>query len=351
MTVHRPALSRLHPRRPIAAAVGCMLLLGACSSDPASPDTGAAPAASASTAAISAAAFTVVVSDPPIADLVRRVGGERIDVRGLVPLGADGHTYEPRPEDARALAEADLYIENGMGLNNVVTSFAMDNYPAGTRHVMLAEEIPSDEIIATDTAEEIAAHGHAHNFNAHFWPNPAYASKYVQAIAAALGQLDPAGAAEYTERANAYDFELEQMDAAFKTAIATIPEANRKLVVYHDSWSYYGRRYGLPVIGAIQPADFSEPSAAEVRDTIEQVKSAGVPAFFGSEVFPSDVLDAIAEETDAAYVADLSDDLLPGNPGDPEHSYIGMMVQNTRTIVTALGGDPGALDSVDPARR
>jgi ABC-type Zn uptake system ZnuABC Zn-binding protein ZnuA len=88
-----------------------------------------------------------------------------------------------------------------------------------------------------------------------------------------------------------------------------------------------------------------------VRATIEQVKAAKVPAFFGSEVFPSDVLDTIAEETGAKYVADLSDDRLPGQPGAPEHGYIGMMVQNTRIIVDALGGDAGLLDSVDPTKR
>jgi ABC-type Zn uptake system ZnuABC Zn-binding protein ZnuA len=73
-----------------------------------------------------------------------------------------------------------------------------------------------------------------------------------------------------------------------------------------------------------------------------------VPAFFGSEVFPSDVLQAIEAESGARYVADLSDDKLPGEPGSPEHSYVGMMVANTRTIVTALGGDPAALDAILP---
>jgi ABC-type Zn uptake system ZnuABC Zn-binding protein ZnuA len=140
--------------------------------------------------------------------------------------------------------------------------------------------------------------------------------------------------------------QLQDLDRAFKTALATIPEANRKLVVYHDSWSYFGRRYGIPVVGAIQPTDFSEPSAVELRSTIEEVRAAGVPAFFGSEVFPSDVLEVIESESGARYVADLSDDRFPGEPGTPEHSYVGMMLANVRSMVTALGGDPAALDSV-----
>jgi ABC-type Zn uptake system ZnuABC Zn-binding protein ZnuA len=261
-------------------------------------------------------------------------------------MGADGHTYEPVPEDARTLAEADMYIENGMNLNNVVTAFAAVNYPEGTPHHVLSEVIPPEEIIATDSAEEIASHGHAHSFNAHFWPDLRYATMYVERISQILSEYDAANAAGYAERATAVTAQLEQMDAAIVAALATVPAENRKMVVYHDSWSYFGRRYGIPVIGAIQPTDFSEPSAAELRSTIEEVRAAGVPAFFGSEVFPSDVLEVIEDESGATYVADLSDDQQPGEPGSPEHSYQGMMLANTRTIVQALGGDPAALDAI-----
>ncbi len=290
--------------------------------------------------------MTVVVSDPPIADLVAQVAGDGVEVVSVVPMGADGHTYQPVPEDARTLAEADIYIENGMDLNNVVTSFAVVNYPEGTPHYELSEVIPPSEVIATDSAEDIATHGHAHSFNAHFWPDLRYATMYVERISEILADNDPDNAATYEERAATLTAQLDQMDSAFVAALATIPEANRKMVVYHDSWSYFGRRYGVPVIGAIQPTDFSEPSAAELRATIEEVREAGVPAFFGSEVFPSDVLEVIEDESGATYVADLSDDRLPGEPGTPEHSYQGMMLANTRTIVEALGGDASALDVI-----
>lgn len=328
------------------ATLTAVALLAACGSD--DDAAGSTVATTAAPAAV-AAAFTVVVSDQPIADLVRQVAGPAVRVSSVVPIGADGHTYEPRPEDARLLAEAAVYIENGFNLNNVVTAFASVNYPSGTPHFVLSEAIPESEVIASDSAEEIAAHGHAHSYNAHFWPDPNYAIAYVNQIGEILSGFDPADAAGYASRAAAFVGQLQQMDAAFRTAIATIPEQNRKMVVYHDSWSYFGRRYGLPVIGAIQPTDFSEPSAAELRATIDEVKAAGVPAFFGSEVFPSDVLEVIEQESGAAYVADLSDDRLPGELGTPEHSYRGMMVANVRTIVTALGGDAAALDAIDLA--
>lgn len=288
----------------------------------------------------------VVVSDPANTALVRWVGGGLVDVVSVVPIGANGHTYEPIPADAMAVATADMYIENGKGLNETVSSFVRARYRPGTLHVVLADVIPSDEVIATDSAEEIAAHGHAHSFNAHFWTDPVYASLYVDRIATALGSIDPENASTYRSRAQDFMSRMETYDAAFRSAIASIPAQNRKLIVYHDSWSYFGRRYGIPVIGAIQPVSFSEPSADEVRRMIDQIRNEAVPAFFGSEVFPSDVLESIASETGAIYSSDLSDEELPGVIGSPEHSYEGMMIQNVRLITSALGGDVSLLASL-----
>lgn len=341
-----PLMSRPRVRLRAGAVAAALVALAACGSDSDATEPAATGAESVESAVPQEIRLNVVVSDPPIADLVAQVAGDAVKVDSVVPMGADGHTYQPVPEDARTLAEADVYIENGMDLNNVVTSFALTNYPDGTRHYALSEVIPPDEVLATDSEEEIASHGHAHSFNAHFWPDLRYAGMYVDEISRILSTTDPDNAATYAERAATLNAELEQMDDAFVAAFATIPSENRKMVVYHDSWSYFGRRYGIPVIGAIQPTDFSEPSAAELRDTIEEVREAGVPAFFGSEVFPSDVLEVIEDESGARYVADLSDDVLPGEPGTPEHSYQGMMLANTRTIVEALGGDPSALDAI-----
>jgi len=297
-----------------------------------------------------AAAVTkrVLVSDPANTAIVREVAGDLLVVESIVPPGANGHTYEPVPGDAIKAATADLYIENGMQLNEAVSQFVRANYRTGTKEIVLATAIPQNEVIATDSAEEIAAHGHAHSFNAHFWTDPSYAMIYADRIATALSDLDPANASVYRERAGAFIARLKVLDEATRAAIDSIPIQNRKLVVYHDSWSYFGRRYGIPVVGAIQPVSFAEPSADEVRRMIDQIRAEAVPAFFGSEVFPSDVLDAIATETGATYYSDLSDEELPGEPGTPEHSYEGMMIQNVRLITSALGGDVTLLDGLKP---
>jgi ABC-type Zn uptake system ZnuABC Zn-binding protein ZnuA len=288
----------------------------------------------------------IAVADQPIADLVRRVAGEGYTVEVLVPLGADSHTYEPQPADAAALSQAALFIESGAGLNQAVSNLARENLARDASWVELAALIPPQDIIYSDTAEQIEAHGHGHEINAHFWPDVQYAITYVEGIREVMTDFAPDDAEGFTARADELVADLEDLHEAIAASIESIPEANRKLVVYHDAWSYFGRRYGMEIVGAIQPTDFSEPSAAEVRTIIEQIREEDVPAFFGSEVFPSGVLDAVAGETGAIYVADLSDDVLPGQPGEPQHSYIGMMAANARAITDALGGDSSSLDEL-----
>ena len=142
---------------------------------------------------------------------------------------------------------------------------------------------------------------------------------------------------------------LEALDQAIKDGRETIPANNRRLLTYHDSWPYFARRYGFQVIGAVQPSDFADPSPKEVIRLIDQIRKEKVPAVFGSEVFPSPVLEQIAREGKSRYIDKLRDDELPGKPGDPAHSYIGMMIENMTIMFEALGGSAEALKKVDPA--
>jgi ABC-type Zn uptake system ZnuABC Zn-binding protein ZnuA len=288
----------------------------------------------------------VLVSDPANTAIVKEIAGNLVLVESIIPPGGNGHTYEPVPSDAVRVASAELYIENGLDLNPAVSQFVEANAPAGIPKVTLADAIPKNEVISTDTASQIAAHGHAHSFNAHLWTDPIYAIAYVERIASALSSLDSANAAKYQDRARKFINRLRNLDSVFRLAIDSIPLPNKKLVVYHDSWSYFGRRYGIPIVGAIQPVTFAEPSADEIRRMIDQIRREKVPAFFGSEVFPSDVLATVATETGATYHADLSDEEIPGNPGTPEHSYEGMMIANVRLITSALGGNVSILADV-----
>jgi ABC-type Zn uptake system ZnuABC Zn-binding protein ZnuA len=179
--------------------------------------------------------------------------------------------------------------------------------------------------------------------------NPLYASRYAELVRDALVELDPTRASHYRERARQYTTRLQALDRVITDAATTIPLHHRKLLTYHDSFAYFAPRYGFTVIGAIEPTSFSEPSPRDVAQVIKQLKAEKVPAIFSSEVFPSKILDQIAQEAGVQFVATLRDDDLPGVAGDAEHSYIGMMLENVRTMVTALGGRIDTLQHVDPA--
>ena len=134
-----------------------------------------------------------------------------------------------------------------------------------------------------------------------------------------------------------------------RTSFATVPRDRRKLLTYHDAYAYFGEDYGWDIVGAIQVDNFEEPTPKEVASLIDQVREQKVPAIFGSEVFPSPVLEQIGEETGVQYVDVLRDDDLPGAPGDPEHSWAGLMQFDYITMTEAMGGDASALKALDTA--
>ncbi|MEK7778610.1 MAG: metal ABC transporter substrate-binding protein, partial [Pseudomonadota bacterium] len=135
-----------------------------------------------------------------------------------------------------------------------------------------------------------------------------------------------------------------KLDQAIFACVKTIPEKNRKLVTYHDSFAYFAPRYGMTVIAAIQPSDFSEPTPQEVIGVIKQIKQAGVPAIFGSDVFPSKIMKQIAREANVQFIDQLSDDELPAPPID---SFIGMMTNNMAIMTQALGGNATCTANID----
>jgi ABC-type Zn uptake system ZnuABC Zn-binding protein ZnuA len=286
----------------------------------------------------------VVSSVAPIANLVHNIAGPRIDLAQLIPDGIDSHTFEPRPSDARAISEADLFILNGLDLEAPTLRMVSANQKAGSQVLLLADNtITRDQWIFDFSFPESRGHP-----NPHLWLNVAYARRYAELIRDKLVEMDPANADYYQANATQLIGRLDQLDQAIMTAAQTVPAQNRRLLTYHDSWAYWAPRYGFQVIGAIQPSDFSEPRPRDVAAIIDQVRREQLPAIFGSEVFPSRVLEAIGRETGARFVDSLRDDDLPGASGSAEHSYIGMMLANMRTMMTALGGSAAAFDGIDP---
>ena len=285
----------------------------------------------------------MVTTVSPITNLVQNIGGDRVRVYGLVPEGTNSHTFEPAPSDARLLAEADVVFMNGLHLEEPTRALAEANVRAGVEIVKLGEETisPAEYIYDFSFPREEG------DPNPHLWTNPLYAKEYADIILARLRALDPADADYFAANHEELVSRIDELDRAARAVTASVPPQDRKLLTYHDSFPYFAREYGWEVVGAIQPSDFSDPSAREVARLIDQVRAEGVKAIFGSEVFPSEVLEQIAAETGATYIDDLRDDDLPGEPGDPKHSYLGLMVFDFTTFMGALGGDTGPFEDID----
>jgi len=276
----------------------------------------------------------VVTSVAPITNIVRNVGGANVEVTGIVPDGMDSHTFEPAPSDAKLLNHADIIIINGLGLETSTVKLADKVKKKSTAIVSLGDT-------AIPRSERVFEFGH---INPHAWPNIALAMRYAEVARDALIKLDPARRDSYIANTATYLEKLRKLDTATFECVKSIPEKNRKLVTYHDSFAYFAPRYGMKIIAAIQPSDFSEPSPREIIRIIEQLKKEKVPAIFGSEVFPSKILEQIARETGVKFIDQLSDDELPA---PPKNSFIGMMAVNMAVMTEALGGQPTCVANVD----
>jgi len=287
--------------------------------------------------------LNVVTTVSPITNIVYNIGGDRINLTGIVPEGTNSHTFEPAPSDAQKLAQADLIFANGLKLEEPTLKLAEANKKADAEIILLGEQtITPDQYVYDFSFPKEAG-----SPNPHLWPNPMYALRYAEIARDALARRDPANADYYRKNHDAFKARIEALDKAIMETINSIPAANRKLLTYHDSFAYFAPRYGMTVIGAIQPSDFAEPSAQDIANLITQLKAEKVPAIFGSEVFPSPVLDQIAKEAGVQYVDTLRDDDLPGKPGDANHSYLGLMVEDVKIMATALGGNPALIANFD----
>lgn len=287
----------------------------------------------------------VVTTVAPITSIVENVAGDKADVAGIIPEGVNSHTFEPAPSDSRLLSDADLIIFNGLDLETPTLNLARANLKQGATIYILGENTLKEGEYIFDFSFP-KAQGHP---NPHLWLNPEYAMHYAILVRDELIRHDPKNKPAYEQNAAQLLKKIEALDQAIKEAVQTIPPNNRRLLTYHDSWPYFARRYGFQVIGAVQPSDFADPSPKEVMRLIDQIRKENVPAVFGSEVFPSPVLEQIAREAKSRYIDKLRDDELPGRPGDPQHSYIGMMAENMTIMFEALGGSTEALRKVDPA--
>jgi len=281
----------------------------------------------------------VATTIAPITSIVATVGGDRVSVTGIVPEGTNSHTFEPKPSAAELLSTVDVVYANGLALEDPTKELAQES---GADVV----ELGTKAIAESDYIYDFSFPRKEGKPNPHLWTNPRYALAYARIVRDDLSRRDPAGATYFRANYARFAAQIAELDKAMRTAFATVPAGERKLLTYHDAYAYFGRDYGWTVLGAVQPSDFEEPTAKDVAALIDQVRGEKVKAIFGSEVFPSPVLAQIGKETGAQYVDVLRDDDLPGKPGAPEHSWIGLMAFDYITMTEAMGGNASALKAV-----
>jgi ABC-type Zn uptake system ZnuABC Zn-binding protein ZnuA len=294
--------------RAFATTVVLTLLLSGCSGN-------ATPSAAPN-------ALNITTTTTVFADLIQNVGGSHVDVLSLVPKGGDVHTFDPSPSDASAVSNADLVVMNGLGLDDWLTPFMQDTGNATVPILKLGEGLTDVQYIASDEGGP----------NPHLWMDPAYAREYVDRIRLKLDEVDPANQPDYDANAAAYDAKLAALDDYVKSQFATIPEASRRLVAYHDAFPYYAREYAITIVGVVTPAPGQDPSAGQIADLISEIKSSNVRLILAEVQFPDQLVREIASDTGAKVESDLYDDALT----DTVPSYEQMIRWDTDKIVEGL---------------
>jgi ABC-type Zn uptake system ZnuABC Zn-binding protein ZnuA len=303
----------------------------------------ASDAGVAKTGPLNGKRLQVVTTVAPITSIVANIAGDRADVVGAIPEGQDSHTYEPKPSVAQIMAGADLVFVNGLKLEDPTREIATKNIPANGQVIELGTvALPPDLYLFDFSFPKEGGKP-----NPHLWTNPPMAACYARIAGSALSKADPANASYYADNLTKYLARLDELDRLMIAATKTMPESARKLLTYHDAYAYFAVHYGWQVIGAIQVSSFEDPTPKEIATLIKQIKAEKVPAVFGSEVFPSPVLEQISKETGVKYVDKLRDDDLPGAPGEVHHSFLGLMKFDFVTMVSSLGGDAKALQAFD----
>jgi ABC-type Zn uptake system ZnuABC Zn-binding protein ZnuA len=265
----------------------------------------------------------VVTTTSVFADLIAQVGGDRVSVTSLVPRGTDPHTFEPKPSDAARIAEADLVVMNGLGLDDWLGKL-IESSGTKARVVRLGEDLPGVAYIAGEAAEHP---------NPHLWLDAAIAALYAERIAEALSAASAADAQEFESGGRAFAARLRQLDSWIRQQIATVPEANRRLVLFHDAFPYFARAYGLEVVGSVVEAPGQDPSAGQMAALVDAIRASGARAVFSEAQFPATLVRRLAEEAGVAVVTDLYTDAL-GEP--PLDSYEAIMRHDVERLVGAL---------------
>ena len=307
-----------------------MLFLASCST----------PQAPAGTAQASGK-LKVVATNSIVADVVRQVGGDAIDLSQLIPLGSDPHSFEPSPQDIAQVADADVVFMNGVGLEEFIQPL-LENAGGKAKLVSVSDGIslleldPSAEALEAEEHQGEAPTGEEHSSDPHVWMDPNNVIVWTQNIAATLSELDTANASTYQANAAKYQQQLKDLDAWIQQQVAQIPAENRKIVTDHVIFGYFSARYGFTQVGAVVPgySTMAEPSAKDLASLEDTIRQLGVKAIFVGKTINPTLEQRVAEDTNIQLVFVYTGSL--SESGGPADNYLSFIKYNVEALVSAL---------------
>ncbi len=271
--------------------------------------------------------LNVVASFSILGDMVRNVGGDRVQLTVLVGPDSDTHVFQPKPADAKILAEASLVVVNGLGfegwMNRLVKASGYTGPVAVASQGVKTLNMVDDE------------HGGKKITDPHAWQDLSNAKIYVANIEAALSQADPDGAGVYKTNAQAYLKKIEEMDAWVRAGFAKVPQTERRVITSHDAFGYFGQAYGVTLLAPTGYSTEAEPSAKTVGQLIRQVKKEKIKALFVENITDPRIMERIAQETGTHTGGSLYADTLSG-PNGPASTYLEMFRNNAGKMIAAM---------------
>ena len=327
-----------------SALLATLTVAVACGADPAPAAAAAVPPAVPAEQPESERELRVVTTSNIVADWVRQVGQHRVDVDPLLPSNVDPHAFQPGARDITRVADADLVLTVGLGLEAGWLADLVKNAAREPGEIVaLGESVDPIEFMdlrGEDGHDEDDESGDEHDYGAldpHFWFDPLRVKRAVNDIAARLSVMDSENGDFYRANANEYSSELDELHSWIEEQVATVPSDRRVLVTSHDSFRYFATAYGFEVVGAVSPGGTTErePSAREMAELIDDIRDASAPAVFTETTVSDKIAQRIAQEVGAAVVTGL----YTGSLGEPEGdagTYMDFIRYNVAIIVAAL---------------
>jgi manganese/zinc/iron transport system substrate-binding protein len=270
-----------------------------------------------------------------IADVLRNVAGDHVEVTQLMGQGVDPHLYKATRSDVTAMLRADVVFYNGLLLEGKLTDALVRVATSGRPVFAVTELVEESYLLEPEEFQGL--------YDPHLWMDPSAWTKTVEVVRDKLSELDPANAGDYAANAEAYLDQLEQLDAYAEQVLSSVPPERRILVTAHDAFNYLGRRYGFEVLGIQGISTESEAGLKRVEQLVDLLVERAIPAVFVETTIPDRSVRAlVAGAADRGHEVEIGGELFSdamGAPGSYEGTYIGMIDHNVTTIARALGGE------------